>query len=391
MNNAVYLQSGGPTSVINASFYGVIKAIKETNKIDNLYGSLYGIEGLINDELVLVDKELIEYEELMHLNGAILGTCRKCLKVKDEAFTSITNTINKYSIKYVFINGGNDSMDTADKLNDYFTSNKIDCLVVGIPKTIDNDLVLTDHCPGFGSNAKYVIRTVMEIALDTRSYRKGRVTVVEVMGRDTGWLTASSVYASKYGLGPDLIYVPESPFDIDKYLSDVKAIYEKKGNVLVCVAEALKDKNNEYISIDQKKDQFGHVQLGSVSKYLADIVKEKLNINTRNIELSLSQRSACHYQSKLDRTEAIKCGESAVLFALNGLKGMVSIKVNKRIPYDSYFDLVPLSKVANDVKYLDKDYIINGNYISDKFMEYIEPFVDEEELAIYSSNIFLNK
>jgi len=391
MTNAVYLQSGGPTAVINSSFYGVIKACIESNKIDKIFGSLYGIEGLIDDNLVEVSKDISQYTELQFMNGAVLGTCRKCLKPNDDAFINIIETIKKHEIKYVFVNGGNDSMDTADKLNNYFIENNIDCIVVGIPKTIDNDLVLTDHCPGFGSNAKYVIRSIMEIALDTRSYKKGRVTVVEVMGRDTGWLTASSIYASKYGLGPDLIYVPESAFDMDKFLKDTKEIYDKKGNVLVCVAEALKDKNGEYVSIDNKKDQFGHVQLGSVSKYLADIVKEKLGINTRSIEFSLTQRSASHFQSKVDRSEAIKCGESAVIFALNNLRGMVSIKVNNRNPYDSYFDLVPLKDVANSIKYLDKEYIVNDNYINNKYIEYIDPFIDEEDIAVYSSNIFLNK
>lgn len=389
MNNAVYFQSGGPTSVINSSFYGVIKACKESNKIDNLYGSLYGIDGLLKDNLVLIDKDINEYQELTNMNGAILGTCRKCLS-NDEELKTIVNTLNKYSIKCVFVNGGNDSMDTCNKMNIYFKENNIDCVAVGIPKTIDNDLELTDHCPGFGSNVKYVVRSLMEIFLDINSYDKGRVTIVEVMGRETGWLTASSICAKLFNLGPDLIYVPEVAFDIEKFLSDCKRIYDSKKKVLVVVAEALKDKDGNYISINQSLDSFGHIQLGSVSFELAKLVKERLNINTRNIEFSLTQRSASHIISTVDKNEAIEVGSLAVKFALENKRGMVGIIRDSDSPYKVHYDLFPIDKIANKIKYLPKKFINNeGNYINDSFIDYCLPFIDKEEIEIKSGHLFI--
>lgn len=278
MKNALYFQSGGPTAVINASFYGVIEAYCKTDKIDTLYGARYGLEGVIKGDLIPIKKDLSLYDEIKDLNGAILGTARRQLKGSDDiGYAKVLETCKKFNIGYVFVNGGNDSMDTADKLNKFFLKIGFDCIVCGVPKTIDNDLVLTDHCPGFGSSVKFVVRSVSEIFLDINAFNPGRVTIVEIMGRDAGWLAASSAGASIFNLGPDLIYLPEKPFNIDNFLDDVNRVYHEKGRVLICVSEALKDANGKYISADEKLDSFGHVQLGSVSKYLTELVSGKLD------------------------------------------------------------------------------------------------------------------
>lgn len=393
MKNALYFQSGGPTAVINSSFYGVIEAYCNTNKIDTLYGSRYGLEGVIKGDLVPIKKDLNLYKEIKDLSGAILGTARRCLKGDDDiGYTKVLETCKKFNIGYVFVNGGNDSMDTADKLNKYFLKIGFDCIVVGIPKTIDNDLVLTDHCPGFGSGVKFVTRSVMEIFLDVNAFNPGKVTIVEIMGRDAGWLAASSVAASKFGLGPDLIYLPEKPFDIESFLNDIKTVYEKKKRVLVCVSEALKDKDGKYISVSDSLDSFGHVQLGSVSKYLITLVKDRLGYGTRNIEFSLSQRCACHLQSKNDKLEAIEAGKKAVEFALENKRGMVAIIRDSSKPYKVHYELVELSKVANAVKHFPVEYINEkGNYVNDSYLEYISPFLDEDEIKIESGLMFLGK
>lgn len=394
MKNAVYFQSGGPTAVINSSLYGVIKAYCSTDRIDTLYGARHGLEGLIKGDLVEIEKDLSKYEEIQYLNGAILGTARRCLKdiSVDDGYEKVLSTLKKHDIGYVFVNGGNDSMDTADKLNKYFLSIGFDCIVIGIPKTIDNDLVNTDHCPGFGSAVKYVVRTTMELFLDINAFNPGRVTVVEIMGRDAGWLAASSIGAKLFNLGPDLIYLPETSFDIERFIEDVKRVYNEKNRVLICVSEALKDRNGKYISMDEKLDSFGHVQLGSVSKYLVSLVEDKLKLKTRNIEFSLVQRCASHLQSKLDREEAIGVGEKAVEYALNNQRGMVSIIRDSDYPYKSHFELVSLSSVANAIKHLPLEYINEaGNYVNDSYLDYIRPFIDEDEINIKSGLLFLKK
>ena len=394
MKNAIYFQSGGPTAVINASFYGVIKGfIKNQDKIGKLYGSRYGIEGIINDDLVEIEKDISLYDEIKELNGAILGSARFKLKgLDDPKYEQILKTFKKYDIGYVFVNGGNDSMDTADKLNKYFASIGYECYVMGVPKTIDNDLINTDHCPGFGSAAKYVVRSVMEVALDLKSYSKGRVTIMEIMGRDAGWLGATSALANLYDLGPDLIYLPEVAFDMKNFLDDVKRIYEKQGYVYVCVSEALKNDKGEYVTASGVLDSFGHQQLGSVSRFLEDVINQQLHIKTRSIELSLLQRAACHIQSKVDQEEAIGVGENAVDFAVKHEVGMVSIVRDSDKPYKSSYKLTPLKEVANAIKKVPLDFINEeGNGVTQKLIDYVLPFIDEEEIGIKSANIFLKK
>ena len=375
MNNAIYLQSGGPTSVINASFYGVIKAYQETNKIDVLYGSRFGLNGVIDDDLLEISKTR-DYQDLCKIPGAILGSARLCVNLKDEEMLNkILETCKRHEIKYIFVNGGNDSMDTGMKLNDYFKQVDYPCSVVGVCKTIDNDLAEMDLTPGFPSAVNYINRTIMEVSLDVRSYKKGRVTIIETMGRDAGWLAASSVLATDHGLGPDLIYVPEVPFSIDNFLEDVKSIYEKKHRVLVVVSEALKDKEGKYVFCDAKSvDSFGHVQLGSISKNLSNLVSDKLGYPVRNIEFNLMQRCAAHIESKLDQEIAYECGVHAVHYALENKTGVVAVKV-----IDAFITYVlkDFKKVANVIRHMPQDYMNErGNFVSDKGKYYFEMFKD---------------
>lgn len=376
MKNAVYLQSGGPTSVINTSFLGVIKKYQDNDEVDILYGSKYGIQGLIDDKLILIDKNK-DYSSLSKIPGAILGSARVQLSNEyDQTYYRILDTLKKHSIEYVFINGGNDSMDTGNKLLSFLKKVNYKCQVVGICKTIDNDLEEMDFSPGFPSAVNYIVKTIMELSLDTRSYKKGRVTIVETMGRDAGWLCASSVLACDFGYGPDLIYLPEVSFDTDRFLEDVKRVYLKQKRVLICVSEALKDQSGNYIFNDNSKlDSFGHTQLGSISKTLCNIVKEKLNYPTRAIEFNLMQRSSSHIQSKKDLKVALECGKHAFDYALKDKSGVVCINIdNKKIKYR----IKEFDKIANRIRRVPLDYINEeGNGLSLKGKEYFEFFKDE--------------
>ena len=375
MNNAVYLQSGGPTSVINASFYGVIKAYQETNKIDVLYGSRFGLNGLIDDDLLEISKTR-DYSSLCKIPGAILGSARICVDENDEEMLNkILETCKKHEVKYIFVNGGNDSMDTGMKLNKYFKKVNYSCNVVGVCKTIDNDLAEMDLTPGFASAVNYINRTIMEVSLDIKSYKKGRVTIVETMGRDAGWLAASSVLASDHDLGPDLIYVPEVEFSIPNFLEDVKRIYEEKKRVLVVVSEALKDKDGKYVFCDAKSvDSFGHVQLGSISKNLSNLVSDELGYPVRNIEFNLMQRCASHIESNMDQEVAYQCGMHAVHYALENKDGVVAVKV-----IDAFITYVlkDFKKVANVIRHMPRDYMNErGNFVSEKGRCYFDMFKD---------------
>ena len=378
MKNIIYLQSGGPTSAINASFYGVIKYFQEHEEIGRLLGAHFGLQGLIDDDLIEISKTK-DYSALENIPGAILGSARIKLdeEKNKEVYSKIVETLIKYDIDYLLFNGGNDSMDSASKLNSYFRRNGLKTRVFGIPKTIDNDLVITDHTPGFGSAVSYINKTIMEISLDISSYKKGRVTIIELMGRDAGWLCASSCLSSDYGLGPDLIYVPEVVFDKTQFIKQVKSIYETKGRVLVCVSEALKDANREYIFADNTHvDSFGHKQLGSVSKNLCDLISRELHYSTRHIEFNLMQRCASHLSSSKDIKEAEECGYHAVKFALEGKEGGVIMVRNddSSVTY-SYADL---DKLANEVKLMPRDFLNKeGNNVSEKGKAYFEYFKDD--------------
>ncbi len=385
-------QSGGPTTVINASLQGIIEAALSNPNIEHIYGALNGIEGILNKNIIdFRNEDLDNIQLLKNTPSSILGSVRFKLNdytIDENVYKEIVCVLKDYNIGYFFYIGGNDSMDTCNKINEYFKYINFDCKVVGVPKTIDNDLVLTDHAPGYGSSIKYIATTTAEIYQDTSAYTTGRVTIVEIMGRDAGWLAAGSKLASLVNCGPDLIYLPEVAFDIENFLLRVNQIYNKKKRVLVAVSEGITDKDGEYIlkhRLFNNEDNFGHLQLGGVGQVLAQIVNTRLDLPIRSVELNLPQRCASHIASLTDLKEAYLCGYNALKMALNGNTGiMVAMK---RI--DNYnIDYVPvkLVDVANFVKKVPLEYIdtINAN-IHDSFIEYALPLIQGEPTIRYEN------
>lgn len=382
MGSLLVGQSGGPTAVINSTAYGVFKEALKHQEIDHLYGSIHGVDGIIKENFIEItsEEQLINWN---HTPGAILGSVRFKLKDQEtdrEIYQKIHQVFKKYDIKYFFYIGGNDSMDTCNKINAYFKSINFDCNVIGLPKTVDNDLVNTDHTPGYGSAAKIVATTISEIYHDTSVYQKGRVTIVEIMGRDAGWLTAASHLANYFNNGPDLIYLPEVAFDMNEFLESVKTIYEKKKKVLVAISEGIKDAQGEYIlnyRSSSDGDAFGHIQLGGVASVLADNVSIKLSLPVRAIELNLPQRCAAHLASKTDVLEASKCGMFGVRQALKNKSGYM-VSMERSTPYKIKYTLKPLNTVANFIKPFPNEWIINNNSISDEYTKYALPLIKGE-------------
>lgn len=393
--NAIYGQSGGPTSVINSSLYGVIKQIQEENDIDTLFIMRNGIKGLIDDNIKDINEIPNEQIELLPFTpSAIAGSVRYKLKNHNEDNTDylkILETLKKHNIRYIFLNGGNDSMDTSLKLLSFLKTTDYDCKVIGIPKTIDNDLIITDHTPGYGSSAKFISSAIKTITYDNNCYPKGRVNIVEIMGRDAGWLTASSALAGNEG--PDLIYLPEVPFNEEKFLLDVKKVYESKHRCLVAVSEGIRKENGDFIFTQNSKDAFAHHQLGGVGLYLSSLVEEKLHISTRAIELSLLQRCYSPITSLTDVNEAIECGRHAVKFALNNLNG-VMVGMFRNDSYSISYQPIELEKVANQIKYMPQSMINNeGNHVNQEFIDYALPLINEENKIPYEKGLpnFANK
>ena len=383
-------QSGGPTSVINASAYGCIKTALENENITKVYGALNGIKGVLNDNLIDMGKEdPNELALMLQTPSSALGSCRYKLKdpdVDDTDYKRILEIFKKYNVRYFFYNGGNDSMDTCNKISKFMLKNGYECRVMGIPKTIDNDLAGTDHCPGYGSAAKYIATSLMEIYHDARVYDTGMITVVEIMGRNAGWLTAAASLACYKGCGPDLIYLPEVPFDLNSFTQKVKEIYDKNGKCIVAVSEGIKDKDGKYISeygtdLAKTKDSFGHAQLGGLAAYLANYLKEQTGAKVRGIELSLLQRCAAHCASKTDVDEAFLSGKAAVEYAVSGV-------TDKMVGFErSYVDgkyvcnvkLFDLTIVANTEKKVPLDWLNETkDGLNEKFVEYALPLIQGE-------------
>lgn len=376
--NLLYGQSGGPTAVINASALGLFLEAMEREEIGEIYACHFGIEGFLEEDLINIRR--MPREELLslrHKPGAHFGSCRYQLKTEEE-YEKILELFKKYNIRYFFYNGGNDSMDTCHKIGMYFNRVGYDCKVIGIPKTIDNDLPETDHTPGFGSAAKYVAVTEQEVITDLDSYKKGRVTILEVMGRNAGWLTAVSAYPQAKTGKPHLIYVPERPFVMQDFLSAVAKIYKKEKQCVVAVSEGIKDEQGKLIS-EGKLDAFGHSQLGGVASYLCGVVERELGIKTRYIEMSLLQRCAAHLASETDIEEAMACGREALRFALRGESDkMVGISVISRDPYAVEYITVPFEAVANQVKELSECYLYPENgKIHPDFLDYVKKFIED--------------
>jgi 6-phosphofructokinase len=385
IGNAVFGQSGGPTSVINASAAGVFQEALKQENIVKVYGAAHGIRGILDEVLYDIGQEDSKELDLLKTTpSSALGSVRYKLANPDKDDTDykrILEVFKKYNIRYFFYNGGNDSMDTCNKISKFMQKAGYECRVMGVPKTIDNDLWATDHCPGFGSAAKFIATTTMEIFLDARVYDTPMITVLEVMGRNAGWLTAATALAASKGYGPDLIYLPEVPFSMEKFLSDVEKVYKKNGKVIVAVSEGCKDEQGRYIPEMVKdnlaKDAFGHAQLGGAASVLAEAVKEKFGTKVRGIEFSLMQRCAAHIASLTDINEAYMAGQEAVRAACAGITDkMIAFERVSSNPYKCVTKLVKLSDVANTEKKLPAEWIINdGTFVSDDFVQYALPLI----------------
>ena len=386
---AIFGQSGGPTAVINASAAGVIQEALMQSCITKVYGAAYGIKGILTEELYDMGKEdKYELDLLKNTPSSALGSVRYKLKKADDDETDykrLLEVFKKYDIRYFFYNGGNDSMDTCNKVSKYMQKVGYECRVMGIPKTIDNDLWGTDHCPGYGSAAKYIATSAMELYQDVRVYDTGTITILEIMGRNAGWLTAASALATHKGSGPDLIYLPEIVFDMDKFIDDVSELYKKNNKVMIAVSEGIKDKAGKYISeygseLANTKDVFGHAQMGGLASTLVSIVKNKTGAKVRGIEFSLLQRCASHIASLTDTNEAYYAGQMAVRYAIEGYTDfMVAFERAELSEYKCNIKLVNLSEVANAEKMVPREWINDeGNGLNQEFIKYALPLIKGE-------------
>ncbi len=388
--NVIVGQSGGPTAVINASLYGVVsEALAREDDIENVYGMVNGIEGFLNGQVMNMKplEESGEAKLIRTTPGSYLGSCRYKLPedLEDKVYPELFEKFTEYGIGYFFYIGGNDSMDTVSKLSRYAEKNGSDICFIGIPKTIDNDLVHTDHTPGFGSAAKYVASTVREIAVDASVYdNKKSVTIVEIMGRHAGWLTAASVLARKEeGDNPVLIYLPEMAFDTGKFLDDVRAALNKTANLVVCISEGINDGKGTFIcelASDVGVDTFGHKMLTGSGKYLENLVKERLGVKVRSIELNVCQRCSSAMLSDTDLSEAAASGAYGVKCALEGESGkMVAFHRAQGEEYHIDYMTEDVNLICNQEKTVPEEWITgNGADIGNGFIEYALPLIRGE-------------
>ena len=388
--NAVVGQSGGPTAVINASLYGTVyEALNREDEIGTVYGMINGIEGFLNDQVMDMAplEESKELELIRTTPGSYLGSCRYKLPedLNDPVYPQLFARFEAYNIGYFFYIGGNDSMDTVSKLSRYAEKISSDIRVIGIPKTIDNDLVETDHTPGFGSAAKYVASTVREIAIDASVYdNKKSITIVEIMGRHAGWLTAASALARKFEHdNPVLIYLPETDFDQDAFIEKVRTSLETTPNLVVCISEGIHDNTSTFIceySNDVGTDTFGHKMLTGSGKYLENLVKERLGVKVRSVELNVCQRCSSSMLSKTDQKEAIASGAYGVKAALNGASGkMVAFERLDGDDYQIDYVLKDVNVICNQEKCVPVTWITaDGSDVTEDFIRYARPLIQGE-------------
>ena len=387
MKNMIVGQSGGPTAVINGSLYGVVsEGFKHPEAIEHVYGMINGIEGFLNNQIMDMHPLLKngDLELIRTTPGSYLGSCRYKLPedLNDPVYPELFQKFEDYNIGYFFYIGGNDSMDTVSKLSRYAAKIQSPIRVIGVPKTIDNDLVETDHTPGFGSAAKFVATTVREIAIDASVYdNKNSVTIVEIMGRHAGWLTAASALARKFeGDNPVLIYLPEVAFNQEEFLEKVKKALEPTPNLVVCVSEGINDGNGTFIcefASDVGVDTFGHKMLTGSGKYLENLIKEKLGVKVRSVELNVSQRCSSSCLSKTDLDEADHSGAFAVNAALNGETGkMISFVRANTSPYELSFSTADVNIICNQEKAVPLSWITkDGSDVTDEFIRYAAPLI----------------
>jgi 6-phosphofructokinase 1 len=400
--NAIVGQSGGPTAAINATLAGVIRGVKENvgeGAIKTLYGMRNGVQGLLEERLVGLNA-FFDCEEkidmLEHTPAAALGSCRKKLPKlgeDDAVFEKLLAIFKKYDIRYFFYIGGNDSMDTVAKLSAYTKDHDYEMRIMGVPKTIDNDLVVTDHTPGFGSAAKYIAVTMQEVIRDCAVYTIPAVTIVEIMGRDAGWLTAAAgIGRVAGGVSPDLIYLPERAFNKDEFFEDLRAKLAEKPNVVIAVSEGIRFADGTYVCEGfgvASVDAFGHKQLSGTGKALEYAVKNELGCKVRSIELNLPQRCASHIASATDLAESVCVGKAAVKAASEGVtRQMMTIVRDSTEPYAYHVEHSDVSKIANQIKAVPAEFINErGNNVTDECARYLLPLIAGEATPKYKNGI----
>ena len=400
--NAIVGQSGGPTAAINATLAGVIEGAINSSEIIVLFGAFNGIEGMLEERMCNLSEKFADaYSRrlLAQTPAAALGSCRKKLPAidsegADEFYNNVFSLFAKYDIGFFFYIGGNDSMDTVDKLTQYGKKIGSDVVCIGVPKTIDNDLVCTDHTPGFGSAAKYIATTMQEILRDTAVYTVKAVTIVEIMGRDAGWLTASAALPGRIaGIAPDLVYLPEVPFDYDRFFADLEKCFKKHPNVVVAVSEGIAFADGRLVGEGTQSgvtDTFGHKYLSGTGKALELAVKEKFGCKARSVELNLPQRCAAHIASATDIFESVEIGKASVGVGdqIYSYAGCVMTAKRSDDPYTITFEPESVAKIANNTKFVPAEYInCECNGITEACIDYLYPLIQGELDVIYENGL----
>ena len=407
IGNAIVGQSGGPTSAINASLAGVIRGARDAACVEHIYGMRNGIEGLLEERIISLDELAADDSELQLLEqtpASALGTCRRKLpEVLDDILTGsglykkVFAILKKYNIRYFFYIGGNDSMDTVAKLAEYAEQFGHDVRFVGVPKTIDNDLIGTDHTPGFGSAAKFVAITAREIVRDCAVYTTKAVTVVEIMGRDAGWLTAASALGRLVdGVAPDCVYLPERPFYAEHLFENIKRAFETHGGVVIAVSEGIKFRSGRYVGEGDQNgyaDEFGHRYLAGAGKVVEGMVRQRFGCKVRSIELNLPQRCAGHLISLTDAREASAIGYAAVGAAIEGNTGvMMTFERAQGDEYICNVGMKRVSEIANAVRCVPDEFInASGDNVTDECLKYLHPLVIGEYPVRYEKGLPIHK
>jgi len=394
IGNCLVAQSGGPTAVINASVAGVISEALNQECIEEIYGGMNGVLGILKEDLIdLAEESQQNIRGLRYTPASALGTCRFKLK-RDQEYERILEVFEAHNIRYFFYCGGNDSQDTADKISKLAQSKGYTLRVIGVPKTIDNDLVTTDHCPGYGSVVKYLCSVVKESALDHEAMgQHDLVSIIEVMGRNAGWIAAGTTLAKSKenpNDAPHLIYLPELPFSQDRFVEDVQNVLKKNRYCMVVVGEGLVDKDGNYVANSASgQDAFGHQQLGGVGDYLANFIEQNLAVKARSCKLGIGQRAAAHCSSQTDNDEAFMAGQAAVQAAMAGeTDKMVILVRGEGETYSCETGLAPLSEIANGVKEIPSDWISeDGVSMTAKFIKYAQPLIMGEVQVPYENGV----
>ena len=394
VGNCLVAQSGGPTAVVNASVAGVVTEALNHNCIEEVYGGLNGVLGILNEEFIdLAAESQQQIRALRHTPGAGLGTCRYKLK-KQLDFDRVIDVFKAHNIRYFFYCGGNDSQDTADKISKLAQAQGYELRVIGVPKTVDNDLPVTDHCPGYGSVIKYICTTVRELACDNEAMgQNDLVSILEVMGRNAGWIAAGAALAKRRDHPfdpPHLIYLPEVAFSPEKYVEDVKAVLKREKYCLIIVGEGLVDKDGNYIATGNvETDAFGHAQLGGAGEYLKGLIEQNAGVKARTAKLGIAQRAAAHCSSKTDNDEAFLAGQAAVRAAIAGeTDKMVVLVRGDADHYTCETGLAALADIANGVKKLPREWINeDGVSMNFQFFRYALPLIQGEVPVPYDNGL----